>query len=391
VSMDPRVRPLAGVDLNLLKALDALLQERSVTRAAQRLSLTQPTISAALARLRLLFDDELLVRTGRTMRPTPFAEALAVRVRELLGELEDILASHAKFDPASGEQTFRVLATDYSALILIHPLMETLATEAPNVRIYLESRDIAEHADRLQRSEIDLAIVPERFSRTTTLPAEPLFSDRFVAVAWRGNTEVSDPLTFEQLAQLPYLTYSLGPLASMVDTLLRELGHWRRADTRNPPYRIRAAKARQLASARRRAPDAGAAVRDPSGGRNAYLAPAVDQRPGPPLAATANPPSGLGASGLGRRQVEGGTQVARHQVEVLVAVAIDEAAHERAERQHEQPGGACLRQRGLHQPVSEPLPLESWIDQRVRERDQRRPATILRKARELGAHANLEA
>ena len=165
------------------------------------------------------------------MRPTPFAETLAVRVRELLGELEDILASHTDFDPARGEQTFRLLATDYSALILIHPLMEALATEAPNVRIYLESRDIAEHGDRLQRSDIDLAIVPERFSRTTTLPAEPLFSDRFVAVAWRGNTEVSDPLTFEQLAHLPYLTYSLGPLASMVDTLLRELGHWRRADT----------------------------------------------------------------------------------------------------------------------------------------------------------------
>lgn len=231
MSMDGRVRPLAGVDLNLLKALDALLQERSVTRAAERLSLTQPTISAALARLRVLFDDELLVKTGRSMRPTPFAETLAVRVRELLGELEEILASHASFDPTRDEQTFRVLATDYSALILIHPLMEVLATEAPKVRIYLESRDIAEHADRLQRSEIDLAIVPERFSRATTLPAEPLFSDRFVAVAWRGNTEVSDPLTFEQLAELPYLTYSLGPLASMVDTLLRELGHWRRADT----------------------------------------------------------------------------------------------------------------------------------------------------------------
>lgn len=229
--MDQRARPLAGVDLNLLKALDALLQERSVTRAAERLSLTQPTISAALARLRLLFDDELLVKTGRTMRPTPFAESLADRVQGLLGELEDILVSHTAFDPASGEQTFRVLATDFSALILIHPLMEALAAEAPNVRIYLESRDIAEHADRLQRSEIDLAIVPERFSRTTALPAEPLFSDRFVAVAWRGNSEVSDPLTFEQFARLPYLTYSLGPLDSMVDTLLRELGHWRRADT----------------------------------------------------------------------------------------------------------------------------------------------------------------
>ncbi len=229
--MHDRVRSLAGVDLNLLKTLDALLQERSVTRAAARLSLTQPTISAALGRLRLLFDDELLVRAGRTMRPTPFAETLAIRLREVLVELEDILASHTTFDPSRDEQTFRVLATDYSALILIQPLMRELATEAPNIRIYLESRDIAEHADRLQRNEIDLAIVPERFSRKTTLPAQPIFTDRFVAVVWRGNTEVTDPLTFEQFARLPYLSYSLGPLASMVDTLLQELGHWRQADT----------------------------------------------------------------------------------------------------------------------------------------------------------------
>ena len=74
--MDESARSIAAVDLNLLKALDALLQERSVTRAAARLSLTQPTMSAALARLRVLFHDELLVRTGRTMRPTPFAESL---------------------------------------------------------------------------------------------------------------------------------------------------------------------------------------------------------------------------------------------------------------------------------------------------------------------------
>jgi LysR family nod box-dependent transcriptional activator len=224
-------RSLAGVDLNLLKALDALLQERSVTRAATRLSLTQPTVSAALARLRVLFDDELLVRTGRAMRPTPFAETLGLRVRDVLVELEDIVSSHTGFDPASDDQTIRVLATDYSAVVLIQPVMEALSTEAPHLRIRLESRDLADHDARLQNGEIDLAIVPERFSRTTSLPSEQLFSDRFVAVAWRGNTEVSDPLDFAQLARLPYLTYSLGPLASMVDTLLQELGHWRRADT----------------------------------------------------------------------------------------------------------------------------------------------------------------
>lgn len=229
--MNDQPRSLASIDLNLLKALDALLQERSVSRAARRLSLSQPTVSAALARLRAVFDDELLVRTGRTMAPTPFAQSIAVRVQESMLELEDIIASRAPFDPSRDKQTFRVLATDYSALILIQPLMAALARDAPNIRIRMESRDIAEHAARLRRSEIDLAIVPERLSRSTTLPAEPLFSDRFVATAWRGNREVSGRVTFKQLARLPYLTYNLGPLTPMVDTLFEELGHVRHPDT----------------------------------------------------------------------------------------------------------------------------------------------------------------
>jgi DNA-binding transcriptional LysR family regulator len=230
-SIHEPVAALAAVDLNLLKALNALLQERSVTRAAARLSLTQPTISAALRRLRLLFDDELLVKTGREMRPTPFADALAPRIRDVLLELEDIVVSHSTFDPARDAHSFRVLATDYSAMIVIQPLLAAIAAEAPRLTFKLESRPIDEHGDRLQRSDIDLAIVPERFSRRTNLPSEPLFSDRFVAVAWRQNAEVSDPLTFDQLQRLPYLTYSLGPLDAMVDALLQELGHAPQATT----------------------------------------------------------------------------------------------------------------------------------------------------------------
>jgi LysR family nod box-dependent transcriptional activator len=115
------------------------------------------------------------------------------------------VGSHAAFDPSRDSQTFRILATDYTTLIVIHLLMAALSEEAPQVRICLESGEIAEHESRLQRSEIDLAIIRQRFSRTTNLPSERLFTDRFVAVAWRGNHEVSDRLSFEQLAELPYL------------------------------------------------------------------------------------------------------------------------------------------------------------------------------------------
>jgi LysR family nod box-dependent transcriptional activator len=224
-------RSLAVVDLNLLKALDALLQERSVTRAADRLAITQPSMSAALSRLRDLFGDDLLIRVGRTMRPTPLAHRLEPDIRRIVAEIEQIVTSNVAFDPRDAGHTFTVLATDYAVVVLVQPLIAALASEAPNVRIQLESRDIDEHSLRLQRGEIDLAILPAEFTRPTTLPKQALFSDRFVAVSWRDNDALTEPLTLEQLRVLPYLSYRVGPIEFMVDTLLGELGYPIRPDT----------------------------------------------------------------------------------------------------------------------------------------------------------------
>lgn len=220
-------RSLASVDFNLLKALDALLQELSVTRAAERLSITQPSMSSTLGRLRELFADELLIRSGRVMRPTPLAEALRPRIRRIIGDIEDIVVPSTEFDPQHADPSFRILATDYACLVLVQPLMAALATEAPNVRIHLQPRAITEHAALPQRSEIDLAIIPSEHAHAAGLPNETLFTDRFVAAAWRHNRDVTEPLTFAQLERLPYLSYSIGP----IDALLRELGHPRAPDT----------------------------------------------------------------------------------------------------------------------------------------------------------------
>jgi DNA-binding transcriptional LysR family regulator len=229
-SIPPRRTTLDGIDLNLLKAFDALMQEQNVTRAAERLSVTQPTASAALARLRRLFGDELLVKAGRGMRPTPFAERLAGRVHEALLELEDIVRSHEGFDPARDEQTFRVMVTDYTALILMRPAIRAVTAAAPRVRVELEARGMSEHAARLQAGDVDLAVVPDRLSRNSGLPRIELFSDRFVLAAWRGNASVTDTMSLADVAALPYLTYSVGTEPSMVDSLLTELGQDRRPD-----------------------------------------------------------------------------------------------------------------------------------------------------------------
>ncbi len=137
----------------------------------------------------------------------------------------DACDSHTTFDQSRDEQTFRVLATNYSALILIQPLMRSLGTEAPNIRIYLESRDIAEHADRLQRSEIDLAIVPERFSRTIRLPAQPILTDLFTFAQQRLVSSL------EQAAELRMLQPSCA-IPQLVETIT-----WHPRSTNDPGHR----------------------------------------------------------------------------------------------------------------------------------------------------------
>ena len=129
---------ISTFDLNLLRVLDALLRERNVSRAAERLSLSQPAVSNALNRLRDLLDDPLLVRVGRSMQPTPRALALEVPIRDVLQRIEESLSADAPFDPASSRQRFRIAVTDYVELILMPRLLKLLAERAPGVQIDIQ-------------------------------------------------------------------------------------------------------------------------------------------------------------------------------------------------------------------------------------------------------------
>lgn len=222
--MDDSPRTLANVDLNLLVALGALLEERSVTRAGERLSLSQPTMSGALARLRTLFDDELLVRAGRTMQRTPLGETLVSPVHDILARIERTLGAGRSFDPRADTREFRLVATDYALLVVIRPLLQSLASEAPGVRLRIRTAGFPDYASLLERGEVDLAIVPEPLSHRGGLPSETLLADRFVAVVWKHNPETGGRLTAEDLRRLPYLGYRFGPADSMADRPLRDRG-----------------------------------------------------------------------------------------------------------------------------------------------------------------------
>src|SRR5215218_3914438 len=126
---------IASLDLNLLVSLDALMQERSVTRAAARMGLSQPALSASLARLRRHFGDELLTRVGNEYRLTPLAVQLRELARLALSGVERVFTAQTEFDPASSRREFSLQVSDYVVAILGDTLAELLAEEAPNARL----------------------------------------------------------------------------------------------------------------------------------------------------------------------------------------------------------------------------------------------------------------
>src|SRR6476469_4673095 len=152
---------LASLDLNLLVSLDALLQERSVTKAAARMGLSQPALSASLARLRRHFGDELLTRVGNDYRLTPLAVQLTELVRIALAGAERVFAAQPTFDPASSTREFVVLVSDYVIVTLGDTIAQLLMTEAPHTRLRLTAHSpaIVERAEQALLSA-DVLVLP---------------------------------------------------------------------------------------------------------------------------------------------------------------------------------------------------------------------------------------
>ena len=159
-----------GLDLNLLVALNTMLEERSVSRAAERLNLSQPAVSAALARLREFFDDELLVPLGRQMMPTSFAESLRPVIVDLLTNAERLIATSSSFDPATSQRCFCIGASDFISIVLLPPLLRRLEREAPSLRIDVIPTGHSLH-QQFERGKVDIVIEPEQYTHRTTRPS----------------------------------------------------------------------------------------------------------------------------------------------------------------------------------------------------------------------------
>ena len=198
---------LGAIDLNLLVVFDAVMQERNVTRAGQRLGLSQPAMSHALTRLRYMLKDDLFIRSPKGMLPTPRAEQLALPVRSALDGLQHSLEP-SQFIASEATRSFRIAVDKYSAVVLVGPLVGRITKAAPGVRLEFRPSGTLNVLDLLDRGELDLAIgrLPEqgeRFSRLT------LLRDDFVLVLRKDHPATSArALSMERFAALSHLEIS---------------------------------------------------------------------------------------------------------------------------------------------------------------------------------------
>lgn len=217
---------LRTLDLNLLVALDALLRERHVTRASERVGLSQPAMSNALSRLRGMFGDELLVRTATGMQPTPRASELSEPLRQLLRQVERVLESDSAFDPVSSNRTFAIRMSDILACLWLPPLMAGQATNA-GIAFKVVHLTPADTIDALERDEIDLAI-STGLNPPSPIRSQRLLSDRMVCVMRKKHPIGGRRFSFERFIAHPHINVSMSPLDQrFADEALARLGKQR--------------------------------------------------------------------------------------------------------------------------------------------------------------------
>src|ERR1017187_7610845 len=228
---------IRNVDLNLLVALDALLAERSVSRAAVRLHLSQPATSALLARLRGLFGDPLLLRSARGMLPTPRALELLGPVKKVLDEIDAIVQPRAAFDPASAVQTFTLSASDYVEYALLPTLVDYVERQAPGVRLAVRPLDLQTVAKQLESGEVDLCVTGLQ-NAPAGLHQQPLYAERMVSVVRRKHPGVGARLTLEKFCSLEHILVSVrgSGFSARIDYALAKLGRKRRARLAVPHF-----------------------------------------------------------------------------------------------------------------------------------------------------------
>lgn len=228
-----------SLDLNLLRVFDEVMAERSLTRAAQKLSITQPAVSNAMRRLREVVGDELVVRSGQGVEPTPRALALWPPVREALTQLQESLAP-GRFEPASAESTFVLAMADATAATLVPTLVEIIEREAPGISIRVLPLTTRDPRRLLDEEAADMAVgyFPAVLADLTAraqsggvvaFESRRLYDGEYVCVMRHGHPLAGSPLTLDAYCEARHMLVSFsGRPFGFIDEALASLGRERK-------------------------------------------------------------------------------------------------------------------------------------------------------------------
>jgi DNA-binding transcriptional LysR family regulator len=221
--MDARAMNLRQVDLNLLTMLEVLVERRSVSDAAQRLGLSQSAVSHALQRLRRILNDEVLVRSGGTMQPTPAALRLMEAVRPALAQIAAALNEKGSFDPATSSRSFVLRISEYLAPTVLTPLCTLLRRTAPGVRLAVLPVGTPQQRG-VEPGEVHLRA--ERGRQTSARPtSRTLFEDKFTVMMASTHPAATEPMTLDRYVSLPHLKVMADAVGTnMIDEALERLG-----------------------------------------------------------------------------------------------------------------------------------------------------------------------
>jgi DNA-binding transcriptional LysR family regulator len=197
-----------GLDLNLLYALDVLLDECSTLRAAERLHLSQPAVSASLRRLRGFFGDPLLLLHGNRLMPTALAFELRPAIKDVLAQVDGRILGQLDFDPTTSEREFRITASDYLVAVLFPQLLPALKREAPGIRLDITTPSEGTYA-KLERGEVDFLLAPREHCHPDH-PCMRLMEERHVVVGWKDNPLLAGALSEEAFVDAGHIAVSLG-------------------------------------------------------------------------------------------------------------------------------------------------------------------------------------
>jgi DNA-binding transcriptional LysR family regulator len=226
------------LDLNLIIYLDALLAERSVSRAAERVHISQSAMSDALARLRVYFKDKLFVQVGRSMAPTPLAASMLQPIRDILLQVDSVASSNVQFDPRSSRRNISILASDYVTDVLLNRALLRMSREAPGIAAEIR-HFTGSFVQDFEQGNLDLLITPRGYATARHL-STTLHTEDFVCVVWKGNRKIGNRLTFDQYKSLGHIRVTLGDwrISTYDEWFLKHRGDIRRIELVVPSFRM---------------------------------------------------------------------------------------------------------------------------------------------------------